>query len=780
MKKIFKTLLPILFSAFFLLSGGCGVGEGGKDKNPQSGYVHKRLENESAYYKAFYVSPVGNDEGTGAYNSPFKTVERAKEEVRRYTSEMTADIAVVLRGGEYYQYQTLKFTAEDNGKNGFDVVYMGYPNETASIRGGVKLSNWKQAESRQGAYYTEVSAKYIRNLWSNGRRATLAREPDGVEYAALTEWDEQGKRLVGDFDYIQGAKDFEAVLYLEWSESIARVKSVEQKGEYEIPVLNESDRDLLFSSFKKLPQVRETMPLFFQNAVEFLDEPGEFCYEPDEGRLYYYPREGEDMSKAEIIAGNLDSIVKIGDGDVNGKIVKNIRFDGLTFEYSTETLAEKHGFMEVQTGVYKITKNVTDVVGGAIELRKAQYIDFSDCTIRHTGGGGLLFYIMDYDCEVDGNVFTDTGAYAVMVAPGIANAIYGNLYPTGGTPQSYICRDISVTNNYTYHTSVEYKRSAALVSCHGYNITFEHNEVAYTGYTGISVGWGWSLNEYYCRNNRIVANDIHHYGLYGSDLGGIYTLNNQPGTVVENNYIHENQSNLTGYSAYSPAEGIYLDEGSNNMSVRNNQIAHAGLNGRMINYHVTGENIVDEGNRTDHHGGTLDEEIIAAAGPLEKYRKNAPYGSEADGAGAVVYTASGRSRSNGTEKWYGYKIRPTADGVVYGLGRFALFGNDQCHRLQILDADGNQIAVCTVDMQSAKPSRTGYVYARFNQAVKLEKGKQYFLLSEEFEDGDAYLHENTKITMNGFTVMGMAQGTEKIQYIGNTGYGYVGIDVLLQ
>ena len=76
----------------------------------------------------------------------------------------------------------------------------------------------------------------------------------------------------------------------------------------------------------------------------------------------------------------------------------------------------------------------------------------------------------------------------------------------------------------------------------------------------------------------------------GSDLGGIYNLNNQKGTKIIGNYVHDFKSTDNGYNpGESPAFGIYLDEGTNHLHVAYNQVAYAGEAGRLIHYNVTGK-----------------------------------------------------------------------------------------------------------------------------------------------------------------------------------------------
>ena len=48
-----------------------------------------------------FVSPEGSDSNAGTIDSPFLTVARAQEEVRKYNQNMSGDILVYLREGTY-------------------------------------------------------------------------------------------------------------------------------------------------------------------------------------------------------------------------------------------------------------------------------------------------------------------------------------------------------------------------------------------------------------------------------------------------------------------------------------------------------------------------------------------------------------------------------------------------------------------------------------------------------------------------------------------------------
>ncbi|HNZ99857.1 hypothetical protein [Ruminococcus sp.] len=66
----------------------------------------------------YYVSPEGSDSGDGSLDSPFATLERARDEVRKVNGSMTGDIVVYLRGGDYRITEPVEFDTRDSGTGG--------------------------------------------------------------------------------------------------------------------------------------------------------------------------------------------------------------------------------------------------------------------------------------------------------------------------------------------------------------------------------------------------------------------------------------------------------------------------------------------------------------------------------------------------------------------------------------------------------------------------------------------------------------------------------------
>lgn len=60
------------------------------------------------------------------------------------------------------------------------------------------------------------------------------------------------------------------------------------------------------------------------NALELLDQPGEWYQDYPSGRIYYYPRPHEDMTKAQVIIPALETLLTIS-GTLE-RPVRNIHF----------------------------------------------------------------------------------------------------------------------------------------------------------------------------------------------------------------------------------------------------------------------------------------------------------------------------------------------------------------------------------------------------------------------------------------------------------------------
>ena len=127
---------------------------------------------ESGVQAVIYVSPDGSDSGDGSLGSPFLTLGAARDAVRKINGNMSGDIIVRLRGGEYRITEPVCFDTRDSGTNGHRIIYTAYENEVPVINGAQQVTGWTKDESGLYSAPLDRSVK-LRNLYVNDRRANM-------------------------------------------------------------------------------------------------------------------------------------------------------------------------------------------------------------------------------------------------------------------------------------------------------------------------------------------------------------------------------------------------------------------------------------------------------------------------------------------------------------------------------------------------------------------------------------------------------------------------------
>jgi hypothetical protein len=145
--------------------------------------------------------------------------------------------------------------------------------------------------------------------------------------------------------------------------------------------------------------------------------------------------------------------------------------------------------------------------------------------------------------------------------------------------------DHAITDNDIHAGGRVFHSAVGVLIMDAFNTEVSHNLIHDLYYTGISCGWVWGYMESVARYNRIEKNHIHTIGQgVLSDMGGIYTLGVQPGTVIRGNLIHGVR--MAHYGGWC----IYPDEGSSHILIENNVCYDADRN--AFHQHYGRENIV--------------------------------------------------------------------------------------------------------------------------------------------------------------------------------------------
>ena len=74
-------------------------------------------------------------------------------------------------------------------------------------------------------------------------------------------------------------------------------------------------------------RIEPNEPYWLEGAGAWLDQPGEWFLDAKAGRLYYLPREGEDLAKAEVIAPALEQVLRLEGDPEQGRFIDHVTLD---------------------------------------------------------------------------------------------------------------------------------------------------------------------------------------------------------------------------------------------------------------------------------------------------------------------------------------------------------------------------------------------------------------------------------------------------------------------
>lgn len=512
-----------------------------------------------------YVSTDGNDSWSGALahpnaartDGPFASIAGARDAIRKLKSKntLTQPVSVYVHGGTYTLAEPLVFTDADSGTEKTPITYSAYQNEVPVLSGGRAISGWKK--SKRGELWEAEASEvkegkwYFHQLFVNGGRRQRARTPNSGFFHV------DGKVLMkpAKFKFRNGDikpayaedKDVDVVVPQAWT--IMR---------YHIADFNAADSSVTLSG-KNTPWVDEKDARFWiENSLDALDSPGEWYLDRRSGKLYYWPMPGEDMAHAEVIAPVLAQLVRfrgdvwgsdqLGDSSYGHEPVHDIRLRGFTFSYADWSMP-RNGYIDYQGGVD---------LRGALEATAATSIIIENSIFKHLGQFAIELGKACRGFRIVGNELSDLGGGGVKIGE-----------PKDPNSDDEVTSGNIISDNRIHDVGVVDPGADAVWIGESSGNTIAHNEIYNTYHSGIALGWTWGYLPTAAYANVIEFNQIHDIGLaMMGDLGCVYTLGVQPGTVIRNNVCHDVTRSDTSYGGW----GIYADEGSSKILIENNLI----------------------------------------------------------------------------------------------------------------------------------------------------------------------------------------------------------------
>lgn len=521
-----------------------------------------------------YVSPSGNDSvGNGTeVSQPFKTLSRATQEVRSLLPSAKENINVVLEDGVYRLTSPLVFTAADSGNDSVKVTYKARNKGKANISGGIEVKGWVDANG-DGIWEAPVPAgAESRQLFVNGKLATRARSADGKG------WSRDG----GDGYYsappyvasLSNIQDVEIIVQFKWKQYRGKIDSINGNR----VKMNQTFWDLATIGPFGIVEDYARHVSWIENAKELLDEENEWYLDSANGKLHYKPESNVNIHSATIILPVSESLISL-DG------ASNLNFDGITFSDTTwNQPSGDTGYISIQSGSllidsdYKTIEDgfeaLTEMPGGINSVNSSNIL-FSNNTFTRIGSTGIYFGSGSKENVIFNNTFDEISGSAIVL---------GDMQDHHASP-SRLTKNNLIDNNTIRNIGLDYLDTAAIKFTYTDKTVVANNTIENVGYTGISMGWGWTrydveptsfpkdfANKGYnsptvVKNNIVFRNKISKFAIRLGDAGGVYNLGASPkGRIVEN-LIFDTQPPKEGSSWIN---SVYLDNGSRGLQVDRN------------------------------------------------------------------------------------------------------------------------------------------------------------------------------------------------------------------
>lgn len=502
-----------------------------------------------------YVAVDGDDTSKGtALDRPLKSLQKALDLIKHRASKEVGDsFEIILREGVYEISEPIVI---DNGYNVKSLKIKAYNGDKVIISGGKTLEGRWVA---RGKDVWEIPFNLnINQLFSKNERLIRARWPNLGEYLHPEKVDVAGKWMsFSDSIPLNFTVTDQTELLATGAWHFVRQK-LHSSNSMDNSISTQTEIGPECSSTKVRPIDR----VYFENNIDFLDSEGEWFFDNETKVVSLYSTSNPNESQYSYPV--VETLFNIK-GEESTPI-SNISFEGLTFQYTLWQFPEEER-KGIQAGFWgtHIGQPVFSPPA-AINMLYSENCQIIDCEFINLGEGAIALEKGVRKTNIENNTFQDIGSNVIQIGR-ISNYIgEGHPLHLDYKNEKEAPAFNSVINNHLKNIATVDKGGVGILITYSNNNRISNNLIEEAPYTGISVGWRWGSDGLLtnAHHNEISLNEIRKCMQYLSDGGAIYTVSNQPGTVIHNNWLYE-----IGGGEFM-AEAIYTDEGSGSMVIRNN------------------------------------------------------------------------------------------------------------------------------------------------------------------------------------------------------------------
>jgi hypothetical protein len=508
----------------------------------------------------FYVATNGSDANPGTVAAPFATIGAAQNAVRQLVAAgLNHNVQVQIAGGTYQQTSALQFGLQDSGTSQYSISYAAAPGQKAVLSGGQSITGW----TRQGSssiWTTQLPQGqagdyYFRQLFVDGRRANRASTLNGSQWWTLLpragNTDANDATITLGVDHTiqawNNVADVEAVWVYNNDSTRKRLGSVNTSNNtFTLPPPHGWVHG--FTSEYNVSFPSTATRCYFENAREFLDQPGEWYLDRTTRQISYYARPGENMTTANVVAPVVHDTLLSVQGTASQR-VQNLVFKGIDVGYVDRALPATGSaglFGCLQINEFPDGSQKIQVIPAAVRFENAQGCKFVDGGVEHVGGMGISLLYGCADTTIEGNKIRDLGGGGISAGQIRNRDTYQWADPMG--PDD--ARGLRIANNEVSQCGIDYFGGTGIMAHLMQDSVISHNLVHDTAYAGIILS-GNEAPGSQAGNNIVEYNHVYNVMQKVWDGAGIYVSfpQNGSGALIRGNVIHD-----------SGCGGLYMDD----------------------------------------------------------------------------------------------------------------------------------------------------------------------------------------------------------------------------